>query len=131
MRIVRTVLIVAIMAVSLANGTHALWQYYHWPVFQHDDMWVRDLSLVHARDELRKLGTTHIGYRPGPDPAAANVGEFFANQFLLAPMVLRRNGPEEPFVLVFFGVGKPADPMPGLVMVEDFKNGTALFRKTP
>jgi hypothetical protein len=99
------------------------------PLLQHNDMWHRDASFIRTREVLGKLGTSHVGFVAGPGYEDPGGGRRYENQFLLAPIVIKTNPAEEPFVLVGFGANNPTVPMPGLILVEDFQNGFALFRK--
>jgi len=131
MKTLRTILVTALAVVSVANASNALWQYYHMPILEHNDMWHRDVGFLHTREVLGTLGTSHLGYVAGPASKDADEGKFYETQFLLTPVVLRRDSPAEPLVLVSFGESNPTVPMPGLALVEDFHNGFALFRKNP
>ena len=120
----------ALAVVSVANARKTLIQYRHKPWFARSGMSTRDESLMHARQVLFQLGTTHIGFIAGPSTTMD--GEiFYPLQLSLTPLVLRVNSKDDNFFLVIFGDNNPTVPMPGLILVEDFQNGLALFRKTP
>ena len=130
MSILKIVLLTALAVVSVFNARKTLIQYRHKPWFARNTMSKRDESLMHAREVLFKLGTTHIGFVAGPG-TIVDGEKFYPIQLSLTPLVLRVNSTEDNFFLVMFGDSNPTVPMPGLTLIEDFKNGLALFRKAP
>jgi len=137
MKILRTILMATLVFVSLINAAQALWSSYLWPSSHHTPLLEpgsiqrREGSVLHMREVLNGLGISGISYVAGPGGDISEGERHIENQFLLAPVVLRRNSPDESFVLVNFGDNNPAVLMPGLTLVEDFHNGFALFRKAP
>jgi hypothetical protein len=130
MKTIRCILAAAIIFLSLANAGYALHKYYHLPVFQHDDMWYRDATMIRARAVLKGLDNDRVQYLPGPgNSLASDIWPYFETQYLLTPTLLYRNDSQTPWVLVNFGKLKPTVPMPGLTLVEDFGNGLSLFRR--
>jgi len=134
LKTIQALIITAIAVVSFMNAGNVLRQFYHTPVFQHDDMWYREASLERAKKVLQDLGSPRVGYLSGPGINSydvAVIGIFFQTQYLLAPTGLHQNSAQEEFILVNFGIGKQSSPMPGHRLVEDFGNGLALFRRDP
>jgi hypothetical protein len=127
MKILRTILMATLVLVSLTNAAQILWSSYHRPLLEHHALWRREVSVLHTREVLNGLGVSRIGYVAGPFLDFSD----FENQFLLTPVILRRNSPDESFVLVYFRDNDPPVPPPGLTLVEDFHNGFALFRRIP
>lgn len=122
-------LVAVLLALSLWNAAWALRHNFHWPIFVDDD-WTRlDRELAHTKEVLGKLPDSHIEYRTEEATNTYDQTAYYRLQYILAPSILRRNPVEDRYVLVEFWTTRTAKPLPDLMIVEDFGNGFALYRR--
>jgi len=124
-----TFLIAALLVTSMCNATWGVWKYVHWPVLISDDWAPLEADLAHAKVTLSGLPDRHIEYRIEDAPDTYDQIAYYKLQSVLAPIILQHDPVGDGFVLVEFGKTKAAKPLSDLILVEDFGNGFALYRR--
>jgi hypothetical protein len=129
LRKLSTFLAAAIIGVSLLNAVSALRQYGHWPVLTDDEWSSLDRDLARTKLALAALPDRHIEYRTEEVSDSYDTTAFYRLQYILAPSILLRQPVENGYVLVEFWTTKQVKPLSGLMLVEDFGHGLALYRR--
>jgi hypothetical protein len=118
-----------LIAASLFNAAYFVRQSYHWPLFASDDWGRLEEDLVHAKSVLSALPGGHVEYRIEEASDTYDVTAYYRLQNIVAPTILQTNIPNR-YVLVEFWTTRRARPLPGLVLVEDFGAGFALYQRS-
>jgi hypothetical protein len=124
-----TVFPTILIVFCLWNASLAFKNSLHWPVMMPDDWAQLDRSLDRTRTILASLPDRHVEYRVEEASETYDISEYYRLQYLLTPTILQRLSGTGRFVLVEFWNTKKAKPLPDLVLVEDFGNGFALYRR--
>ena len=123
---------VLIFALSLMNAARPIRRMYRLHVSPPaNTLPMRDAELVHARSVIEGIHSDRLGYfdeEPGWNTIEA-VGEYYAVQYSLAPIVLRRDSKDDEYALVNFRLSRRATPIPGYNLVEDLGGGLSLYRR--
>jgi hypothetical protein len=124
-----TVFPVVLITICLWNAALAFKNSVHWPLLAQDEWTQLDSGLDRARAALAALPDNHVEYRVEEATESYDIGVFYRLQYLLAPTILQRLSGTGRFVLVEFWSTRKAKPIPDLILVEDFRNGLALYRR--
>jgi len=118
-----------LLASSIWNAAGTLRQYFHWPVLVEDEWAQIDRNLIRAKAVLGNFPDKHIEYRTEGASDTYDTAAYYRLQNILAPSILQRDPVAHGYVLVEFWTTRKVTPLPDLVLVEDFGNGFALFRR--
>jgi hypothetical protein len=130
-----TVLAGLLLLTALLNAVHQPFDIHH--VFGSmftapDSATAVDRTYTATRDKILARGLTRLGYRTEPGSVwEQKSAEYFLIQYTLTPLVLRAHTTEDEWALVNYLAAKKPFTIPGLLLVEDFGNGLALYRKRP
>ena len=121
----------AIAVVSLVNAGQAVRPFFHTSLFLEDDISRRERVLTTTKLALQRMGVSRITYFDEEKEwkTIEAVGEFFAAQYTLAPVLLERDSPNNLLALVNFRLSKKPAEIPGYALVEDFGGGFVLYRR--
>jgi len=92
---------------------------------------IRDADVAYVRSVIDGLHSDRLAYfdeEPGWNTIEA-VGEYYAVQYSLAPIILRRDSKDDEYALVNFRVSKTPTAMPGYNLIENLGGGLALYRR--
>jgi hypothetical protein len=122
---------VLVFALSLMNAARPIRRMRLHVLPQANTLPIRDADVVHARSVIDGLHSDRLAYfdeEPGWNTIEA-VGEYYAVQYSLAPIILRRDSKDDEYALVNFRLSKKPTPMPGYNLIEDLGAGLALYRR--
>jgi len=118
-----------LIVICLWNATLAFKNSAHWPLLAQDDWTQLDRSLDRTRTILASLPDRHVEYRVEEATETYDISAYYKLQYLLTPTILQRLSGTGRFVLVEFWNTRKVKPLPDLILVEDFGNGLALYRR--
>jgi hypothetical protein len=121
--------LIILLVVCALNASSALWRYSHWPILADDEWTQLEHDFAHAKDVLNALPERRIEYRTEEASNTYDAAAYYRLQSILAPTILQRSGVKTTYLLVEFWATKQVKPLPGLMLVEDFGHGLALFRR--
>ena len=121
------ILLCGLVAISASNAVVALHRHLHWPA--ESDWSGLERNLAHAKEVLSALPGQQVQYVTEGASNTYDAGAYYRLQYILAPCILQRDPTDNRYVLVEFWTSREVVPLPGLLLVEDFGHGFALYRR--